>query len=111
MTEFETYLSDLSDFRKERVVKILDAFKKAAPKATSSLKYKMPTFENGTNWASVGNQKHYISVYFCNEEIIENIKDKHPELSTGKGCVRIKDRQEIPINELVKSFKKAMTYK
>ena len=71
----------------------------------------MPTYEKGINWAAVGNQKNYVSVYFCSEDMIKNIKKKHPSLSTGKGCVRIKDNQDIQIADLLASFKKAMKYK
>ena len=108
---FESYLSDLPSHRRERIIEILKAFIKAQPEAITSLKYKMPTFENGPNWASVGNQKLYISVYFCNEEIIKNIKEKHPNINTGKGCVRIKDNHKVPIDDLVFSFNNAMYFK
>jgi len=71
-----------------------------------SFKYKMPTFEKGDNWVSIANQKHYVSVYFCSEELIADIKVNYPKLSYGKGCVRIKDNQDIPIADLCIAFKK-----
>ena len=71
----------------------------------------MPTFERDGNWVALANNKKYISVYFCSEDLISNIKKQYPELDTGKGCVRIKDKNEIPLNELKNSFKKAMNLK
>ncbi|THB75043.1 MAG: DUF1801 domain-containing protein [Desulfobulbaceae bacterium] len=108
---FADYLKELPASRQKRIIAIVHEFIKSQPDAEMSLKYKMPTFEIGPNWASVGNQKHYISIYFCNEKIIENIKEKYPKISTGKGCVRIKDNQEIPIEDLVESFNKALHFK
>lgn len=105
------YLSELPAHRKKRIDQIRQAFHAAFENSVETLKYRMPTFENDKNWVSVGNQKNYISVYFCSETLIENIRAKHPHINTGKGCVRIRDNQEIPILDLVESFKKAMQFK
>ncbi|MDA2918386.1 DUF1801 domain-containing protein [Desulfobacterota bacterium AH_259_B03_O07] len=75
------------------------------------MKYRMQTFEKNGNWVCLANQKNSISVYFCSEDLIKPIKEKFPKLSTGKGCVRIKDNQGVPIKELVRSFKLAMSRK
>ena len=110
-SEVRKYLSAIPAERKERIESIRTAFLDSVEDVVETMKYKMPTYEKDPNWAAIGNQKHYISVYFCSEEIIGNIIKKHPGINTGKGCVRIKDRQDIPLSELVVSFKKAMIYK
>jgi len=109
--DIRAYLAKVPPPRRKRIDTIRKAFLKSETEVAESLRYKMPTFEKGSNWAAVGNKKNYISVYFCSEEIIENIRKKHPTLSTGKGCIRIKDSQDIPMSDLVVSFKKAMKYK
>jgi uncharacterized protein YdhG (YjbR/CyaY superfamily) len=109
--EIGSYLTNVPRQRRKRLETIRKAFLHSEPDVKESMRYKMPTFEKGQNWAAVANQKNYISVYFCSDEIIENIKRKHPGLSTGKVCVRIKDNQDIPINDLVVSFRKAMKFK
>jgi uncharacterized protein YdhG (YjbR/CyaY superfamily) len=87
---------------------IREAFLNAVDDVEVTMSYRMPNYEKGASWVAIGNQKKYISVYFCSEEIIQNIRIKHPELSTGKGCIRIRDRQEVPIEDLAVSFRKAM---
>ncbi|WP_455203000.1 DUF1801 domain-containing protein [Kaarinaea lacus] len=99
------------EFRGQRLQELREHFIRAVSGVEESFKYKMPTFEKGDNWVSIANQKHYISVYFCSEELIADIKVKHPKLSFGKGCVRIKDNQDLPLADLGKAFKKAMRYK
>ena len=101
--EIETYLSKMPLERRNRIETIRKAFMQAESGVQETMKYKMPTFEKQQNWVSIANQKNYISVYFCSEELIRNIKQKHPRINTGKGCVRIRDNQEVPVTDLVLS--------
>lgn len=110
-SEIRKYLIGVPKLRKERYVALRNAFVESTPDVKETMKYRMPTFEKGPNWVAIGNQKNHLSVYFCSESLIENIHRKHPAISTGKGCVRIKDNQELPLKELVVSFKKAMKFK
>ena len=108
-SEIEQYIAGLPAVRKKRVTDIRKAFLGAMNDIEETMRYRMPTYEKGANWAAVGSRKNYLSVYFCSEEMIRNIKRKHPGIITGKGCVRIKDHQEVPIKDLVVSFRKAMS--
>ena len=107
----DKYYSDITDFRLNRILKIRRAFLKSDKGVRETFKYKMPTFEKDGNWVALANQKNYISVYFCSEDLISNIKRKYPELNTGKGCVRFIDKNNIPLEELKKSFNRAMKLK
>ena len=78
------------------------------PDISESMRYKMPTYERKNAWVAVASQKNYLSVYFCSEDLIANIKRKYPNLSTGKGCVRIRDNQEVPMSELKRAFIRAL---
>ncbi len=109
--EIDTYLSGIPAERKDKLEAIRKAFLNSADGLRETMKYKMPTYEKGSGWVCIGNQKKYISVYFCSAELIENIRKKHPDIDTGKGCVRIKDHQQVPLADLVSSFKKAMQAK
>ena len=107
----DKYYSTIPEFRLNRIQKIRSTFLKSDNEVRESFKYKMPTFEKDGNWVALANQKNYISVYFCSEDLISNIRKKHPELNTGKGCVRIKDNNQIPLLELKKSFTRALKLK
>lgn len=79
-----------------------------APDAGVSFPYKMPSFSTPAGGLSIGNQKNYVCVYFCGPELIQNIRDKHPDLDCGVGCVRIRDTQTLPLRELKVSARKAL---
>ena len=102
----ERYYSSLPENRLNRVKKIRNSLLETCIGVKETFKYKMPTFEKDGNWVALANNKNYISVYFCSEDLILNIKKRYPELDTGKGCVRIKDNNKLPIDELKNSFKK-----
>jgi len=108
---FNDYLAKIPPDRKTRTLSIRKSFHGTVKNVEETMRYRMPTFEKNGNSVSMASQKHYLAVYFCSEEIIQPIKNKFPKLSTGKGCVRIRDNQEVPIKELAACFKKAINMK
>ena len=111
ITNLKDYYLSIPKDRLVRMKQIRDTFLASTTGVRETFKYKMPTFEMGENWVALANQKNYISVYFCSEDLIVGIKGKYPEINTGKGCVRIKDSNNIPLNELRSAFIKAMKIK
>ena len=109
-TKLKEYYLLLPEFRYRRIQKLRSSFLKTGSGIMETFKYNMPTFEKAGNWVALANQKNYISVYFCSEELISDIKAGFPKLNTGKGCVRIKDNNELIVEELTKAFIKAMEY-
>jgi len=107
----EKYYTNLPKDRMRRINKIRTLFLRSEKGLSETFKYKMPTFEKDGNWVALANNKNYISVYFCSEEMISNIKKKYPNINTGKGCVRLKDTDKILLKELKKSFLLAMRLK
>lgn len=106
--EIRSYLSGLSANRLKRLEDIRKAFLNSDTDVVESIRYKMPSFEKDGNWVALASQKNYVSVYFCSEPLIENIRGKHPAMNTGKGCVRIRATQDVPLDDLLVSFRKAM---
>lgn len=96
----EEYLSNIPADRIDRFESILDLNKNYYPETKLTIRYKMPTLENGVGWISVANQKNYISVYTCRPENIEGFKKLHPKIKTGKGCINFRDKDEIPLEDL-----------
>ena len=109
--KLKEYYSELPKDRSDRISKIRKTFLKSVKGVEETFKYNMPTFEKNGNWVALANQKNYISVYFCSEELISDIKQKYPKINTGKGCVRIGNKNELILDDLTKSFRKAMNYK
>ena len=97
--EVRRYFDSLPAIRKDRLLDLKRLFEQAVPGAALTMRYKMPTFERGDHWACLGNQKHHISVYFCSEAIIKPLVANNPHLNCGKGCVRIRDTQDVPVED------------
>ncbi len=106
--EVEDYFKALAAPRRERLVSLLARFQDAVPEAETTIRYRMPALELGERWASLGNQKHHIAVYFCDEAAMASIVAARPDLDCGKGCVRIRDTQTVPEEELVAAFRSVM---
>ena len=66
------------------------------------LSYKMPTYQVGKRRLYVGAWKHGISLYGWGEGEDAGFTDRHPELSSGKGTIRItpKAAESIEDDEL-----------
>ena len=59
------------------------------PTAEIAFSYKMPTYQVGKRRLYVGAWKHGVSLYGWGEGEDGGITDRHPELSSGKGTLRI----------------------
>lgn len=108
---FDDYLKKIPPDRKALLLDLRRSFHSTVKNVEETMRYRMPTFEKNGNWVCIASQKHYLAVYFCSEELIQPIKSKHPHLSTGKGCVRIRDNQDVPLKDLAACFKKAINMK
>ena len=106
----EEYIDSASKTRQARLRCILDLIKKLYPSATESIKYKIPTYEYKTGWISVANQKSYLSVYTCMEDHIQEFKEKHPDIKSGKSCINFRDKDQIPYNDLETVIQNALEY-
>ncbi|MBY6188832.1 DUF1801 domain-containing protein [Microbulbifer agarilyticus] len=94
------YLSPLSPQRSERLHKLHNLVIASYPDANLSLKYKMPTYEQGAGWVALANQKHYVSVYTCARVHIQPYLDKHPKTKCGTGCLNFRDNDDIVFEDL-----------
>lgn len=65
------------------------------PEAEESMKYRMPTFVQGEGWVALANQKQYISLYTCSAKHLDAFRLTHPQIKTGKGCINLRNRDDI----------------
>ena len=102
------YLAALPELRRQRLTHIHERITALVPAVVQSMKYKMPTYELGDHWLSIGNQKAHISVYTCKPELIAPYLKKHPKISAGKGCLRFRDSQDLVLDDLRIVIEKAL---
>ena len=74
----------------------------AHPDAAVVLSYQMPTYKVGRQRLFLGVWKHGVSVYGWQEGRDAGFSERHPELKSGKGTVRLRpaDAAGIPDDEL-----------
>lgn len=94
------YISLLPPQRSARIHKLHNLIVANYPRTTLSLKYKMPTYEQGEGWVALASQKHYVSLYTCARQHIQPYLDRHPKAKCGTGCLNFRDNDDIVFEDL-----------
>lgn len=110
MTTIDQYVASLSGIRAQRITMIINYIRETYPDAKESLdyspKWKYPIFRLANVYVTIANMKNYISLHFGKYDATKIIKELHPEIKIGVGCVNIKDSTEFPLQ----AIKKAINY-
>jgi len=69
------------------------------PDAAVVLSYQMPTYKVGRQRLFLGVWKHGVSVYGWQEGRDAGFSDRHPELVTGKGTIRLRPTDAARIGD------------
>ena len=82
----------------------------AHPEAAVVLSYQMPTYKVGRNRLFLGVWKHGVSVYGWQRGRDAGFTDRHPELRTSKGTIRLRPETAaaIPDDELRALFRSVL---
>jgi uncharacterized protein YdhG (YjbR/CyaY superfamily) len=59
------------------------------PDVEVGISYQMPVYRRAARSLNVGAWKHGVSIYGWSDQGTSSIVDRHPELSSGKGTLRI----------------------
>lgn len=105
----DEYLDAQPAPRARRLRELRDLIERLCPRARVSMKYRMPTFECEEGWVAIANQKHYVSLYTCSAVHLEAFRLAHPKIRTGKGCVNLRDRDELPVRDLEPVIRSALS--
>lgn len=103
------YVDQLPAIRQQRIIELDSLVRTLFPEAKQTMRYKMPTYELGDQWFAIASQKNYVSVYTCDASMIEDFKLSHPNIKTGKGCINIRDKDELPIEALGQVVQNALS--
>jgi uncharacterized protein YdhG (YjbR/CyaY superfamily) len=82
----------------------------ARPDATVVLSYDMPTYKAGRGRLYLGAWKHGLSIYGWQAGRDAGFTDRHPELKSGAGTIRLRpaDATTITDDELLALFRSAL---
>lgn len=97
------YLKVIPEDRSYSLKTIIDLFKTIAPKVSESFQHGMPFYDfNKKHLFAIASQKHYISVYITETNIIDKYRDLLGTVNFGKNCIRFKKLEHINLEILEK---------
>lgn len=68
----------------------------AAPRASGSMRYGMPTYEVASRTVALNAQKNYFSFY-ADPEIVERHRTALKGLDIGKCCIRFRNIEDVSL--------------
>lgn len=98
--EVEAYIAAVPEGRRARIRALHGLILALYPQARVDLAYRMPTYHVDAGWVALANQKNYVSLYTCGYHHISEFRDRHPGIKTGKGCINLRDRDDLPMDDL-----------
>lgn len=108
--DVQKYFESAPQRRRERLEVLHAMILELFPESVVDMGYKMPTYHVGEGWIAIVNQKQYVSLYTCGSHHIEEFKRKCPTINTGKGCIRFKDNDRLPLSAIQSVIRHAIEY-
>jgi uncharacterized protein YdhG (YjbR/CyaY superfamily) len=102
------YVAQLPEARRERALALHGLILSLFPQARVSMRYRMPTYHLGAEFVAWANHKQHLALYTCSDARIAGFCARHPEVSAGKGCLRFRDPQRLPLGDLAQVVKNAL---
>jgi len=102
------FLAEADPERRPALVAFRKLIKQAAPKAVESMSYGMPCYASGNACFGFTAQKHYLSFYVCDVELIEKYAYELRGLDCGKSCLRGRKLEHFPLDVLAQIVREAV---
>jgi uncharacterized protein YdhG (YjbR/CyaY superfamily) len=98
-TTFSGYLSELAA-EERAVIRVLDStVRAAAPGATRSMRFGMPTYDLAGRFVAINSQKNYFAFY-ADPSVVRRFKGELKGLKCGKSCIRFRRLGDAPLPAL-----------
>ncbi len=98
---FAAYTAELST-QDGTVIRALDGIvRAAAPKATFSMRFGMPTYDLADRYIAINSQKNYYSFY-ATPEIVKRYRSELKGLDCGRCCIRFRNIEDVSLATLGK---------
>lgn len=104
------YFKSVPAERRERMLSLHAMILDAVPGVAVDMGYRMPTYRRGEGWVAMANQKHHISLYTCGYHHIQPFRERNPGVKTGKGCINLRDRDQVPMEDLIQVVRHAIEH-
>jgi uncharacterized protein YdhG (YjbR/CyaY superfamily) len=94
--DVDTYIDLLDASRQSSLQQLRRIILETVPRAEETIQYNMPYYTYHGMLCAFASQKHYMSLYLLDSEIVEKNRHLLSGLSVGKGCIRFKDIKKLP---------------
>jgi uncharacterized protein YdhG (YjbR/CyaY superfamily) len=101
------YLKSLDAPTRATLTELRSWVVKAAPHASETMLYKMPTYLLGEVWVAYKAQKNYFSLYLCETSVVAKHAKALAHLNVGKGCIRFKKLEDLPKKDILEMLKES----
>jgi uncharacterized protein YdhG (YjbR/CyaY superfamily) len=105
-TTVTEFLAELPAERKAAMTKLRAVVRKAAPDAAETMQYGMPTYELDGMLCAFASQKNYMAFY-GDSEIVDAHRAALGKLDCGKGCIRFRKLEDLPLETIGTIVKEA----
>jgi uncharacterized protein YdhG (YjbR/CyaY superfamily) len=94
----DEYISELEGDRKEAVIRLRTILKGSVPGLEETMSHGMPYYTKGDDFYAIAAQKHYISLYVSDMELLKRYSRRLGKVNLGKSCVRFRRLENIDLN-------------
>ena len=94
------YLAELPAEAKGDLAKVRRLIRNSVPDAVECMRYGLPAYELGELLCSFAAQRNYLALYLLDPEVVAKFRTRLGKLSSGKGCIRFKRFEELPIETI-----------
>ncbi len=94
------YLKAVPEVQRPLIDKLRELIHEAAPEAREEIRYGMLAYDDDGGLFALAAQKHYVSLYVGATDAMTSMKKELSGIDHGKGCLRFKKLEGLPIDTL-----------
>jgi uncharacterized protein YdhG (YjbR/CyaY superfamily) len=94
------YMANLPPDRRAALESIRALMREIAPDAAEAIHYGMPCYDLKGMLFCFASQKHYMSLYVIELEVLQRHKAELKGLSVAKSCIRFRSLEQLPMKTI-----------
>ena len=106
-TTVPEYLAELPEDRQTALKKVRNLIKKTVPEAKESMQHGMASYDLNGMLCALASQKNHMALYVCEAEIVDAHRSALGKLNSGKGCIRFRRLDELPLDAITEILEEA----
>lgn len=104
--EVQEYIDSTADARRDLLLKLHQLVRDVDPEVSARISFRIIHYETPTGWLYLGYWKQGVSLHVGYLDALEGFRAKHPKIKTGRGCVNLKLKDDVPwdaLRELIRA--------